>query len=118
MLLLAEVTLISSNGVSSEHTMNLILVIDQFYASNRGLWCNPRLGRPRGRGLCLLLAICPRLTAPQTALHKAALHGHLPIIQCLLQAKADVHARDADGWTALHNACSKVNLQWPLSVRR
>lgn len=26
----------------------------------------------------------------------------------LLPDKADVHARDADGWTALHNACSKV----------
>lgn len=44
----------------------------------------------------------------ETALHKAALHGHLPIITYLLPDKADVHARDADGWTALHNACSKV----------
>ncbi|KAI6035265.1 hypothetical protein F5J12DRAFT_18697 [Pisolithus orientalis] len=38
---------------------------------------------------------------------EAALHGHLPIIKYLLLDKADVHARDADGWTALHNACSK-----------
>ena len=45
----------------------------------------------------------------QTALHKAALQGHLPIIMYLLPDKADVHARDADGWTALHNACSKVS---------
>jgi ankyrin repeat protein len=44
----------------------------------------------------------------ETALHKAALNGHLPIIKYLLPAKADVNARDADGWTALHNACSKV----------
>ena len=44
----------------------------------------------------------------QTALHKAALNGHLPIIKYLLPGKADVQARDADGWTALHNACSKV----------
>lgn len=44
----------------------------------------------------------------ETALHKAALHGHLSIISYLLLNKADVHARDADGWTALHNACSKV----------
>ncbi|KZT20806.1 ankyrin [Neolentinus lepideus HHB14362 ss-1] len=44
----------------------------------------------------------------ETALHKAALNGHLPIIKYLLPDKADVHARDADGWTALHNACSKV----------
>ena len=44
----------------------------------------------------------------ETALHKAALHGHLSIIVYLLQNKADVHARDTDGWTALHNACSQV----------
>jgi ankyrin repeat protein len=44
----------------------------------------------------------------QTALHKAALQGHLSIIMYLLPGKGDVHARDADGWTALHNACSKV----------
>jgi ankyrin repeat protein len=43
----------------------------------------------------------------QTAVHKAALNGHLPIIAYLLPERADVHARDADGWTALHNACSK-----------
>jgi len=30
------------------------------------------------------------------------------IVTYLLPVKADVHARDADGWTALHNACSKV----------
>jgi ankyrin repeat protein len=44
----------------------------------------------------------------QTALHKSALQGHLSIVMYLLPDKADVHARDADGWTALHNACSKV----------
>jgi hypothetical protein len=44
----------------------------------------------------------------QTALHKAALNGHMSIIQYLLANGADVHACDADGWTALHNACSKV----------
>ncbi|KAJ7591175.1 hypothetical protein C8J56DRAFT_1003730 [Mycena floridula] len=47
----------------------------------------------------------------ETALHKAALNGHLPIIMYLLPVKADVHARDADGWTALHNACSKVTTE-------
>lgn len=45
----------------------------------------------------------------ETALHKAALNGHMSIIQYLLANKADVHAHDADGWTALHNACSKVS---------
>lgn len=44
----------------------------------------------------------------QTALHKAALRGHLSIIEYLLPQRADVHASDVDGWTALHNACSKV----------
>lgn len=46
----------------------------------------------------------------QTSLHKAALHGHLAVVGYLLSpaGKADVHAQDADGWTALHNACSKV----------
>jgi ankyrin repeat protein len=48
--------------------------------------------------------------ARQTSLHKAALNGHLSVVTYLLgpEAKADVHAQDADGWTALHNACSKV----------
>ena len=46
----------------------------------------------------------------QTALHKAALHGHLAIVTYLLPDRADVHAQDADGWTALHNACSKVRV--------
>lgn len=41
-------------------------------------------------------------------MHKAALNGHLQVVTYLLPHKADVHARDADGWTALHNACSKV----------
>ncbi len=30
------------------------------------------------------------------------------VVQYLTPHKADVHARDADGWAALHNACSKV----------
>lgn len=44
----------------------------------------------------------------QTALHKAALHGHLHVVKYLVPDEADVHSQDADGWTALHNACSKV----------
>lgn len=49
----------------------------------------------------------------QTALHKATLHGYLEIVVYLLSIpdrKADVHARDADGWTPLHNACAKVGM--------
>ena len=42
----------------------------------------------------------------ETAVHKAALNGHLKVIQYLLPERADVHCQDADGWTALHNACS------------
>lgn len=48
----------------------------------------------------------------QTALHKAALNGHLGVISYLVDAGAEVHARDGDGWTALHNACSKVRRGW------
>jgi len=43
----------------------------------------------------------------ETAVHKAALNGHLKVVQYLLPERADVHCQDADGWTALHNACSK-----------
>jgi hypothetical protein len=41
-------------------------------------------------------------------MHKAALNGHLPVVVFLVSQGTDVQARDADGWTALHNACSKV----------
>ena len=44
-------------------------------------------------------------------MHKAALNGHIEVLKYLLPDKADVHARDADGWTALHNAASKVRRQ-------
>jgi len=58
--------------------------------------------------LFLQLLILEFKEMKQTALHKAALNGHITIIQYLLPNKADVNASDADGWTALHNACSKV----------
>lgn len=37
------------------------------------------------------------------------MNGHMSIVSYLVPGKADVHARDADGWTALHNASSKVS---------
>jgi ankyrin repeat protein len=41
-------------------------------------------------------------------LHKAALNGHLSVVAYLVGEGAEVNAKDGDGWTALHNACSKV----------
>ena len=38
------------------------------------------------------------------------MNGRIPVVKYLLSIdgdRADVHAQDADGWTALHNACSK-----------
>ncbi|KAI7890647.1 ankyrin repeat-containing domain protein [Mucor mucedo] len=45
-----------------------------------------------------------------TALLKAAYAGHLPVMKCLVQSKANPVHKDRDGWTALHNACSSGNL--------
>lgn len=44
----------------------------------------------------------------QTALLKASYNGHMPVIQFLVvNHKANIHQKDKDGWTALHNACSR-----------
>ncbi|KAE8214914.1 hypothetical protein CF327_g1742 [Tilletia walkeri] len=43
----------------------------------------------------------------ETALHKAALAGKLPICTFLLTNDASPEAADSDGWTPLHNACSR-----------
>ncbi|KAH8830770.1 hypothetical protein DL96DRAFT_1707564 [Flagelloscypha sp. PMI_526] len=53
----------------------------------------------------------------ETALHKASLNGHLSILQYLLPNRADVHARDNDGWTSLHNAASKDSGERGVDVR-
>ncbi|CAO1635991.1 unnamed protein product [Jaminaea pallidilutea] len=43
----------------------------------------------------------------ETALHKAALAGRLPVISYLLAKGAAADTADADGWTPLHNACAR-----------
>ncbi|KAK0550312.1 hypothetical protein OC846_003022 [Tilletia horrida] len=43
----------------------------------------------------------------ETALHKAALTGRLPVCTFLLANDASPEAPDSDGWTPLHNACSR-----------
>ncbi|KAI7908065.1 uncharacterized protein BX663DRAFT_482298 [Cokeromyces recurvatus] len=43
----------------------------------------------------------------ETALLKAAYHGHYHVIEYLLDHHANINQKDKDGWTALHNACSK-----------
>lgn len=40
----------------------------------------------------------------QTALYRAAAHGHVPVVRVLLQAGADVDAEDLDGNTPLQFA--------------
>ncbi len=42
--------------------------------------------------------------AGQTALHKAAAKGHIPMMEMLLDKKSDINKADDRGWTALHNA--------------
>jgi ankyrin repeat protein len=38
---------------------------------------------------------------------KAAYNGHYHVVHYLLDSNANVHQKDKDGWTALHNACSR-----------
>jgi uncharacterized protein len=40
--------------------------------------------------------------AGRTALHIAAMRGHVDVAEVLLAKGAQVEARDADGWTPLH----------------
>jgi ankyrin repeat protein len=37
----------------------------------------------------------------RTPLHKAAENGHEAVVRLLLERKADVNAKDNDGWTSL-----------------
>ncbi|PWN33927.1 uncharacterized protein FA14DRAFT_66560 [Meira miltonrushii] len=43
----------------------------------------------------------------ETALHKAAMAGKLPSLTFLISSGASANSVDGDGWTPLHNACSK-----------
>ncbi|OZJ04377.1 hypothetical protein BZG36_03194 [Bifiguratus adelaidae] len=48
----------------------------------------------------------------ETALLKAAYHGHLRLVQYFLtDCHTSITQADRDGWTALHNACSRGHLQ-------
>lgn len=38
---------------------------------------------------------------------KAAYNGHYHIVKYLVSKNANVHLKDKDGWTALHNACAR-----------
>ena len=49
-----------------------------------------------------------RNTNDETALHVAALKGHVAVtVMLLARQKIDVNAQDEFGWTPLHNAASK-----------
>ncbi|CAB3387871.1 Hypothetical predicted protein [Cloeon dipterum] len=45
----------------------------------------------------------------KTQLHCAAQHGHLQLVREFIAKGADVTAKDADGWNALHFACVFTN---------
>ncbi len=47
----------------------------------------------------------PGGVAGHTALHHAVAHGHLGVLDLLLDAGADAEARNGDGRTPLHDAC-------------
>lgn len=38
---------------------------------------------------------------------KAAYNGHFLIVKYLVEKNANIHLKDKDGWTALHNACAR-----------
>ena len=39
------------------------------------------------------------------------MQGHLPVVECLCKASADVNKADNDGWTPLFMAAYKVSMQ-------
>jgi ankyrin repeat protein len=38
---------------------------------------------------------------------KAAYSGHFHIVKYLVSKTANIHLKDKDGWTSLHNACAR-----------
>ena len=40
-----------------------------------------------------------------TALHRSCYNGHLNIVEYLISAGANIHARTEDGWQPIHSAC-------------
>ncbi|KAJ3379005.1 hypothetical protein HDU84_007127, partial [Entophlyctis sp. JEL0112] len=50
--------------------------------------------------------VCATDPSRESGLHKAALHAHVEVVGLLLANGADARARDADGYTPLHNACA------------
>jgi ankyrin repeat protein len=48
----------------------------------------------------------------QTALHKAALHAHIPVLSYLLaDRRMSPFGPDREGFTALHGACSRGHVE-------
>ena len=55
--------------------------------------------------VCVYMSVCIVMQSGQTALMLAASHGRYDMAELLLEAGADVNARDEDGSTALMCAC-------------
>ena len=54
---------------------------------------------------------CCGIVNSQTALHKAALRGHVDVCRFLLSRQVDVNATDHDGWTVSLSISLRFRLQ-------